>query len=55
MESVLKEQYKLSKECGISPSESDIMPDFERVVYINYWLEEKKKEEKELNKYKNRK
>lgn len=54
MENLLKEQYKLSRECNIPPSESDLMPDFERFVYISYLLDEKKKEEESLQKYKNR-
>lgn len=44
IESVLKEQYQLSKECNIPPSESDNLPDFERAVYLNYVLQDKKKE-----------
>ena len=49
MESLIKQQYKLSRECGIPPWESDLMPDFEREVYLNYLLKDKK-EEKQNNK-----
>ena len=29
----------------MSPQETDELPDFERQIYINFYLEEKKKEE----------
>lgn len=50
MQSVLKEQYKLSKECNIPPSESEYMSDFERQIHISFLLEDKKKEKEALQK-----
>lgn len=50
MQSILKEQFKLSKECNIPPSESEIMPDFERQIHIGFLMEDKQKEQENLEK-----
>lgn len=47
MESILKEQWLLSKHGNISPEESDNLPDFERAVYINFLLSDQKKEQEQ--------
>jgi len=48
MSSILREQWILSKN-GINLDISDELPDFERQVYINFYVEEKKNEEAAMN------
>jgi len=44
----LRTQYQLSRKANINISESEILPDFEREIYINLLLEDLKKEEEAI-------
>lgn len=49
LKDVVREQYELSRNAGISLTESDDMPDFEREVYINILLSDLKREADMMN------
>lgn len=50
MENLLREQNKLAKECNISITESNEMPDFEREIHVNFLIKDKKEEQEALSK-----
>jgi len=50
MESILQEQYLLARKCHISPNESNLMPDFERQIFISLIIKEIEEEKKSMNK-----
>ena len=49
LNSIIEEQYQLSKNINISLQESGDLPDFERIIYVNLLLRDKKKEEESLS------
>ena len=49
---ILRQQFQLSRRANISISESEMMADFEREVYINLLLEDLKREEEQAENYK---
>lgn len=44
LKSILREQYELSRRAGISLTESDEMADFEREMFMNWLLDDVKRE-----------
>lgn len=50
LKSVIEEQYILARKINISPDVSNLMPDFERQIYINLLIKELQEEEKALKK-----
>jgi hypothetical protein len=46
--SLYEEQYYLSKECGISISESNEMFDVERKMFLGFLIRDKKEELKKI-------
>lgn len=49
LNSIIEEQYQLSKNINISLEESGNMPDFERIIYASLLLRDKKNEEESLS------
>ena len=50
LESVLRQQYKLSSQANINISESDDLVDFEREIYISLLIEEIKNKNEAMEK-----
>jgi hypothetical protein len=44
----MEEQYILARKINISPDVSNMLPDFERTIYVNLLMKELKEEEKAL-------
>ena len=49
LNSIIEEQYQLTKNINISLEESGNMPDFERIIYASLLLRDKKNEEESLS------
>lgn len=49
MNSIIEDQYNLSKHVHISLDESGNMPDFERAAYIALLIRDKRKEHEAMN------
>ena len=49
---ILRQQFQLSRKANINISETEMMADFEREVYINLLLEDLKREKEQLENYK---
>lgn len=50
MRSILEQQYILAKKCNISISDSNLLPDFEREIYISILIKDMEEEKKALDK-----
>jgi hypothetical protein len=44
----MEEQYILARKINISPDVSNLLPDFERTIYVSLLMKELKEEEKAL-------
>ena len=40
MRGILEQQYLLARKCNISPLDSNMLPDFEREIYVNILMKE---------------
>jgi len=40
LNSIIKEQYYLSRKCGVGYAESENMPDFERYILVSLYMKE---------------
>ena len=49
MSQIIEEQYILARKINISPDVSNMLPDFERTIYVNLLIKEIKEEEKRLS------
>ncbi len=49
LNSILESQYVLARKLHVSPLESNLMPDFEREIFINLFIKECEEEKKALN------
>jgi hypothetical protein len=50
LRTILEEQFLLSRKCSMSPTESNLLPDFEREVYISLLIKEIEEEKKSMDK-----
>jgi len=50
MRTILEEQYVLAKKCNISPLDSNMLPDFEREIFVKLLMRDMEEEKKALNK-----
>lgn len=48
LQNVIEEQYILARKINISPDVSNLMPDFERTIFVNLLIKELEEEEKKL-------
>ena len=49
LKNILEEQYLLSRKCSTSPIESNMMPDFEREIFVNMIIKEVEEEKKAMD------
>jgi hypothetical protein len=47
---IIEEQYILARKINISPDISNMLPDFERTIFISLLIKEIEEEQKRLNK-----
>jgi len=50
LQGIIEEQYILARKINISLDVSNMLPDFERTIYINLLMKELEEEQKRLNK-----
>jgi hypothetical protein len=50
LQSIIEEQYILARKINISLDVSNMLPDFERTIYVNLLMRELEEEERRLNK-----
>ena len=50
MRAIYEEQYILARKLHMSPLESDMLPDFERQVFISMFMKEMEEEKKAMDK-----
>jgi hypothetical protein len=50
LRSIIEEQYILARKINISPDISNLIPDFERSIYISLLIREIEEEEKRIKK-----
>lgn len=48
LNSIIEEQYLLAKNVNMSLHDTEELPDFERIIYVNLLLRDKRKEEEAL-------
>jgi len=48
LQNIIEEQYILARKINISPDVSNLMPDFERTIYISLLIKELQEEEKQI-------
>lgn len=49
LQAIIEQQYVLAKKCNISISDSNIMADFEREIFVNLLMRDIEEERKALN------
>lgn len=49
LRAILEEQYILARKLHITPLESNLMPDFERTVFVNMLMKEIAEEKKAMD------
>ena len=47
---IIEEQYLLARKCNISPLDSNMMPGFEREIFVNLIIREMEEEQKAMDK-----
>jgi hypothetical protein len=50
MRNILEEQYVLARKCNISLADSNMLPDFEREIYVRLLMRDMEEEKKALGK-----
>ena len=49
LQQIIEEQYILARKINISPDVSNMLPDFERTIYVSLLIKELQEEEKRMN------
>jgi len=48
MRTILEEQYVLARKCNMSPKVTNMMPDFEREIFVNLLMRDMAEEKKAM-------